>query len=193
MFRFFHSSVVRFIPQLDLRDQILPILLSGAPFLWASSLSSGRPIWFLALSTVSHLISQVLSRGSITFTSSGTLITVTRTKTRQAGDTALVVPVPYITGTPLCTTTALQSLFTAVSAPDSSPLFTLTTPSGQSDCITAASLNNGIKQLPSMLSLDTNDFSGHSLRRGGATFTFQCDIPSELIKLQGEWRSDAYM
>lgn len=119
---------------------------------------------------------QVLSRGSITFTSSGTLITVTRTKTRQAGDTALVVPVPYITGTPLCTTTALQSLFTAVSAPDSSPLFTFTTPSGQSDCITAASLNNGIKQLPSMLSLDTNDFSGHSLRRGGATFTFQCLI-----------------
>ena len=36
-------------------------------------------------------------------------------------------------------------------------------------------------------------FSGHSLRRGGATFAFQCGIPSELIKLQGDWRSDAYM
>ena len=44
-----------------------------------------------------------------------------------------------------------------------------------------------------MLSLDPADFSGHSLRRGGATFAFQCGIPSELIKLQGDWRSDAYM
>ena len=35
---------------------ILPILLSGAPFSSVSSLSSGRPIWFLALWTVSHLI-----------------------------------------------------------------------------------------------------------------------------------------
>ena len=39
-----------------------------------------------------------LSRGSITFATSGALLTVTRTKTRQAGDAALVVPVPRIPG-----------------------------------------------------------------------------------------------
>ena len=136
---------------------------------------------------------QVLSRGSVTFASSGALLTVTRTKTRQAGDTALVVPVPHIPGSPLCPTTALHFLLNSVSAPASHPPFTYTTASHQHDCITATSLNNSIKHLASLVSLNPQDFSGHSLRRGGATVAFQCGIPSELIKVQGDWRSDAYM
>ena len=136
---------------------------------------------------------QVLSRGSITFASSGALLTVTRTKTRQAGDTALVVPVLRIPGSPLCPTAALHSLLNLVSAPASYPLFTYTTASHQHDCITATSLNNSIKHLASLVSLDPQDFSGHSLHRRGATFAFQCGIPSKLIKVQGDWRSDAYM
>ena len=96
---------------------------------------------------------QALSRGSVTFASSGALLTVTRTKTRQAGDTALVVPVPHIPGSPLCPTTALHFLLNSVSAPASHPLFTYTTASHQHDCITATSLNNSIKHLASLVSL----------------------------------------
>ena len=132
-------------------------------------------------------------RGSITFATSGALLTVTRTKTRQAGDTALVVPVPRIPGSPLCPTAALRLLLDSVSAPAGFPLFTYTTASHHHDCITASSLNASIKYLASLVSLNPQDFSGHSLRRGGATFAFQCGIPSELIKVQGDWRSDAYM
>ena len=54
-------------------------------------------------------------------------------------------------------------------------------------------LHNGIKHLSSLNSLDPSHFSGHSLRRCGATFAFQFAIPAELIKLQGDWRSNAYM
>src|SRR4051794_1104850 len=32
-------------------------------------------------------------------------------------------------------------------------------------------------------------YTGHSFRRGGATFAFQCGVPASLIKLQGDWRS----
>ncbi len=130
--------LLQFYHNLDFRDSAHLALWYA--ILVGFSLSSGQPIWFLALWTV---------RDSITFTASGTLITVTRTKTCQAGDTAIVFPVPCITGSPLCPTTALQSLFTAISAPDSYPLFTFTTPSGQLDCITATSLNNGIKHMAS--------------------------------------------
>ena len=35
-------------------------------------------------------------------------------------------------------------------------------------------------------------FSLHSLRRGGATFVYQSDIETEMIKLLGDWASDAY-
>ena len=136
---------------------------------------------------------QVLSRASVTFASSGALLTVTCTNTHQAGDTALVIPIPCIPGSSLCTTAALKSLLNSVSAPASYPLFTYTTASHQHDCITATSLNNGIKHLASLACLDPQDYSGHSLRRGGATFAIQWGFPSKLIKVQGNWRSDAYM
>lgn len=37
------------------------------------------------------------------------------------------------------------------------------------------------------------EYSGHSFRSGGATFAFECGIPMEVIKLQGDWLSDAYL
>ena len=40
---------------------------------------------------------------------------------------------------------------------------------------------------------DPSEFSPHSFRRGGATFAFDCGLPAELIKLQGDWYSDAYL
>ena len=134
-----------------------------------------------------------LSRGSISFTSSGTLLTVMHTKTRQSGNTALVVPVPHIPGSPLCPMFALQSLLHIIRAPATYPLFTFMAIANQLDCIAAKSINDGIKHLASLASFNPQDFSGHSLSRGGATFAFTCGIPAELIKLQGDWRSDAYM
>ena len=77
--------------------------------------------------------------------------------------------------------------------PDACPLFTFASTSNLLTCITAKSLNDGIKHLASLISLEPQEFSGHSLPRGDATFTFQCGIPVELINLQGDWRSDAYM
>ena len=35
-------------------------------------------------------------------------------------------------------------------------------------------------------------FSLYSLRRGGATFAYQSNIEAEMIKLMGDWASDAY-
>ncbi|KAI8486059.1 hypothetical protein Bbelb_361590 [Branchiostoma belcheri] len=35
-------------------------------------------------------------------------------------------------------------------------------------------------------------YSGHSFRRGGATWASECGLPPELIKLQGDWNFSAY-
>ena len=35
-------------------------------------------------------------------------------------------------------------------------------------------------------------YSSHSFRRGGATWAFVSEVPSELIQLYGDWKSDAY-
>ena len=158
--------------------------------------------WFLHLFRTANLVPQTfnsfssqhaLSRGSVNFNAASAFLTVTRTKTRQAGDMAFVVPVPHIPGSPLCPTTTLKLLLRMVPAPDACPLFTFASTSNQLTCNTAKSLNDGIKNLVSLISLDPLEFSGYSLRRGGATFAFKCGIRAELIKLQGDWRSDAYM
>ena len=35
-------------------------------------------------------------------------------------------------------------------------------------------------------------YTGHSFRRGGATYAFRSGVPGELIKVMGDWKSDAY-
>ena len=45
----------------------------------------------------------------------------------------------------------------------------------------------------SKIGVDPSMFSGHSFRRGGATFAHRMDVPPLLIKLMGDWSSDAYM
>ena len=37
------------------------------------------------------------------------------------------------------------------------------------------------------------DYGSHSLRRGGASFCFMCGVPSEIIKILGNWKSDSYL
>jgi hypothetical protein len=36
-------------------------------------------------------------------------------------------------------------------------------------------------------------YSGHSFRKGGATWAFSHGFPTEAIKLLGDWRSDSFL
>jgi hypothetical protein len=54
-------------------------------------------------------------------------------------------------------------------------------------------LLSGIKSLISAIGLDPEQFAGHSLRRGGATYAFQCGVNPLFIRIQGDWNSDAWM
>lgn len=42
------------------------------------------------------------------------------------------------------------------------------------------------------IGLDPLLYTSHSFRRGGVSFAFKSDVPSELVQLHGDWRSDAY-
>ena len=45
----------------------------------------------------------------------------------------------------------------------------------------------------SVLGLPAKEFACHSFRRGGASFAFQAGVPVELIKMLGDWHSDAVL
>lgn len=49
-----------------------------------------------------------------------------------------------------------------------------------------------LKSCLSQIGLDPSKYSGHSFRRGGASFALECGLPPDLIKSQGDWKSDAY-
>jgi hypothetical protein len=44
-----------------------------------------------------------------------------------------------------------------------------------------------------LLGKHSDDYSTHSFRRGGgATWAFSAEVPTELIQLYGDWKSNAY-
>lgn len=49
-----------------------------------------------------------------------------------------------------------------------------------------------VKKLVSAAGFDSSGFSGHSFRRGAASYSFLCGLPETLIKELGAWRSQVY-
>ena len=132
-----------------------------------------------------------LTRGDLKFTESGAVLRIRWTKTLQHKQGILMVPLPSIPGSDLCPISAIKHFFKLVPAPQSAPFFCLPTSSGLRP-ITAHTFTSSLKKLISDIGLDPKDYSPHSFRRGGATHAYRSGVPEHLIKLHGDWRSDAY-
>lgn len=78
--------------------------------------------------------------------------------------------------------------------PASAPLFSVRNTSSEScQPITYSQFSRFLARSIQAIGAHPSAFSPHSFRRGGATFAFDCGLPAEFIKLQGDWRSDAYL
>ncbi|CAC5416630.1 unnamed protein product [Mytilus coruscus] len=134
-----------------------------------------------------------LSRQDIVFQTSGTLLLHNlKSKTIQFANRLLEIPLPRILNSPLCPSQALLlhvKMIPAVSCP--SPAF-LHISKGTTVPLTYSTFLHMLKHSLSQLKLDTSGYSGHSFRRGGATFALECGVSSDLIQAQGDWKSEAY-
>ena len=72
------------------------------------------------------------------------------------------------------------------------PLFSVRSDSSLSH-ITYTHFSSFLARVIKAVGLDSTSYSPHSFRRGGATFAFEAKVPSQLIKAQGDWRSDCYL
>ena len=138
-----------------------------------------------------HIFPKVITQAHLVFTSSGTDIRVSATKTIQCQQCSLVLPIPSLPESRLFPTSALHHHLPLNPGPSSVPLFTVLTRSGLQP-ITYRQFCTFLSRVVSRLHLDPSLFSPHSFRRVGATFAFDCHI-YEIIKLQGDWQSDAYL
>ena len=143
----------------------------------------------------SHLLfdpDRNLCADDVQFTLNGTVLQVRWSKVIQFKERVLHIPLPKIPNSPFCPSTALLQL-TLESPPCSHPvpLFRYTWMGASNVPLTQHQFTEKLKTCLTKMGLDASQYSGHSFRRGGAQFALQCGLSTELIKLQGDWRSNA--
>ena len=125
-------------------------------------------------------------------TDSVTFIKLKHTKTIQFGQRTLELPLPFIPGHLLCPVTAVLMLFNSVpNVSSDQPAFMYHTGMGPKPLYYCNFLKD-LKSVLSCIGLQTSEYSGHSFRRGGATWAMRVGIPGEAIQLLGDWQSDTF-
>lgn len=131
-------------------------------------------------------------RKNVSFSYQGASISVNWSKTIQYQQKSLIIPLPFIPNSPLCPSSSLYKALKLVpSAPISTTPF-LYTESSKVQVLTYSRFLALLKCCLSNLHIDSSKYSGHSFRRGGATFALESGVPPDLIKTQGDWKSSAY-
>ena len=133
-----------------------------------------------------------LSKQALCITPYGYVLTVSWSKTIQYKERELKLTLPLISSHPLCPVAAVTNLLRLnVGVPQSGPLFSFPTPGGI-HIYTQREFVNRLHKLLGSAGLNSHEYSGHSFRRGGATWAFAAGLPADMIRLMGDWRSNAY-
>ena len=123
----------------------------------------------------------------------GLNLTIRWSKTLQFADRELVVPVPCLAPHPLCPVSALAAAFGEDPLPFcSGPAFWYLKGDTWVPLRYTIFLDR-FKLALNQAGLNAHACAVHSFRRGGATRAFAMGVPGELIRVMGDWRSDAYL
>ena len=115
-------------------------------------------------------------------------------KTIQFQERELRVPIAGVPGDPLDPVALWLAVCQRVSAAPSAHAFSYPSRKGGPLVpLTHAVFVRRTKQLASRIGIDERSISGHSFRRGGATYAFSVGVSGELIKCQGDWKSHVYL
>ncbi len=133
-----------------------------------------------------------LTRSDIQVNSKCLLVHIKWSKTIQFAQRKLTIPLLAIPGSHLCPVQAYTNMLKLVKAGPQDPAFSLLSNHGIIP-LTYRQLLNKIKSLAAGSGFDPSAYSTHSLRRGGASLAFKLNVPGEIIKVQGDWSSSAYL
>ena len=115
-------------------------------------------------------------------------IRVTFSKTIQFCQRDLVIPIPSNSSPALDLFRHMEKLLDTVPASGSSPAFSYT----KSCYVTYRSFTNRLKDLLTRAGLSPKLYSGHSFRRGGATYLHQVGGSVLQIQAAGDWSSQCF-
>ena len=121
-------------------------------------------------------------------------VLVRHTKTIQFGERTIWIPMTGIRGHVLDVIAAYDLMIYLVPAGLDDHLFSYPSPTGRG-CVPLShdAFVGAVKACVAAIGLNPALVAGHSFRRGGAAFAHHCKVPPAFIKLQGDWRSNAYL
>ena len=120
----------------------------------------------------------------------GAHILIKWSKTLQYQNKIRILKIPSLGSSPLCPVAALQQILKLYPGSPNSPLF-------QVKCygtwvpLTDTRLRKALSRLILSLGWAHRNITFHSLRRSGATWAFNSNIPLQHIQSQGTWTSEA--
>ena len=135
--------------------------------------------------------SEFLTRDCLNFSTEGLLVTLLRTKTIQFGRRRLHIPLLRLQS-PLCPVLAYHRASRFVGTTSHVPAFVYKEGLSIKWLTKSVFVNTFRKVMKACGDEDYMAYTGHSFRRGGASWAFQAGIPGELIQICGDWASDAY-
>ena len=138
-------------------------------------------------STPSHVF---LSRDRVNFCVEGLVITLLHTKTIQFGKKRLHIPLLKIDSA-LCPVRAHTKALSFLPRRKHGPAF-IYLKDGVATWLTKAVFISTFRSVLVQGDLPGSEFTGHSFRRGGASWAFQAGVPGELIQICGDWASESY-
>ena len=129
--------------------------------------------------------------GDVFLRNEGLLVSLKWTKTRQTSR-PVFMPLPVLGSSLICPFRAWRLFNVATRDMDinsSTPLL-VTTHEPEGLIVTASMLRAMFRKALEFADLTTAGYNPHSLRRGGATFSYHAGVPIDQIKRHGTWRSD---
>ena len=119
------------------------------------------------------------------------LLLMNYSKTNQFGNKNVVIPMlknPVQALDPVHHLTELTSRFPM---DDNKPAFSYIE-KNKVKCVTYQGFTKELKHLLCLAGLNADSYSGHSFRRGGASYLYRLGADPVLIQASGDWRSDCY-
>ena len=112
-------------------------------------------------------------------------------KVIQFRERTLHIPLPRINNSVFCPSNALLGMCLECPTPTCPvPLFRYKEGSKVVP-FTQVAFTAKLQATLQAIGFPADKYSGHSFRRGGASYAFQCGLPVDLIKIQGDWSSNA--
>jgi len=132
-----------------------------------------------------------ITRSDIAFHHNGTILQIRWSKTLQLRDRVFEVALPILDSVMCPTRALLHFIGLAGPVPPHAPAWSYITPAGHLQVPTPGSVRSRLRSLFRATGLPPSDFNSHSLRRSGATYLLSQNVPLEVIKVLGDWKSDS--